>query len=309
MKFQPMSKRLAVLVVFLCGLRGDADCQSAAQASLDLTETSSVLWSVALTEELISVTSELQELRREQNSAPAGSAQQWTILALHQRVYERVMIVQLQVDATTASIDNEIARSAEVRGFLSDKRDRSVTRANLFSSLFGGGLGAASAGLQLSTRQTNATVATGIAGGAISSGLAVYGIHAQRGASRELDAESNMLAEFFDRPELPTSHYPRVIWSFLSEVAPTDPDHLTRRDRLLRTWLELKRLDSPATPSGQTKIQHVTSSPGEHLRLTIDDFDDRMAMLQDVRAKLSFLKRDLAALLTSLPEINTSNKP
>jgi hypothetical protein len=37
------------------------------------------------------------------------------------------------------------------------------------------------------------------------------------------------------------------------------------------------------------------------LPLTIDDLEDRAAMLADVRAKVSFLKRDLAVLLSSLP--------
>jgi hypothetical protein len=45
----------------------------------------------------------------------------------------------------------------------------------------------------------------------------------------------------------------------------------------------------------------VTSQPSNKLPLTIDDLEDRSAMLQDVRAKISFLKRDLAALLLSLP--------
>jgi len=123
-----------------------------------------------------------------------------------------------------------------------------------------------------------------------------------------LDAESNMLAPFFGRPELAGSHYPRIIWQFLSEVAQTDSDHLIRRERLLRTCLELKRLDSLSTPSGSIKIEHVTSEPNEHFMLTIDDLEDRIAMLQDVRAKLSFLKRDLAALLGSLPAMYTPDE-
>jgi len=45
----------------------------------------------------------------------------------------------------------------------------------------------------------------------------------------------------------------------------------------------------------------VTSQPSDKLPLTIDDLEDRSAMLEDVRAKISFLKRDLAALLLSLP--------
>ena len=265
--------------------------------------------SVADTAALIGVSREIELLRALKQSAAQPLQEPWHILSLHQRIYERVMMASLQVDATTASIDNEIARSTEVRGFLADKRDRDVTRANLFSALLGGGLGATSAGLQLSSKQTNGTAATGIAGGAIAAGLSLYGIRAQRGGARMLSAESNMLAEFFDRPELPTSHYPAVIWSFLGQVAPTDPDHLTRRERLLRTWLELKRLDSLDSASGRTKLQHVTSMPDQHPKLTVDDLEDRIAMLQDVRAKLSYLKRDLALLLVSLPPLQSPAAP
>jgi hypothetical protein len=48
-------------------------------------------------------------------------------------------------------------------------------------------------------------------------------------------------------------------------------------------------------------FDRVTSQPSDKLLLTIDDLEDRSAMLEDVRAKISFLKRDLAALLLSLP--------
>jgi Tfp pilus assembly protein PilO len=44
--------------------------------------------------------------------------------------------------------------------------------------------------------------------------------------------------------------------------------------------------------------------PEQHLKLTVDDLEDRIAMLQDVRAKLSYLKRDLAVLLASLPDLD-----
>lgn len=263
---------------------------------------------VASTARLIGISAEIDELRAARQDAPAGSPEQWRILWLHQRVVERTAAVQLQIDATVAEIDNEIARATEVRGFLADRRDNRVTRANLLSALIGGGLGGTSAGLQLSTTQTAAAAGTGIAGGAIAAGIALYGIHAQKGETRTLETESNMLAQFFDRPILPTSHYPPVIWHFLSEVAPSDPDHITRRDRLMRTWVELKRLDPPPnTPVGQVKIDHVTNSPEQHLLLTIDDLEDRMAMLQDVRAKLSYLKRDLAALLESLPDAHPTD--
>jgi len=50
------------------------------------------------------------------------------------------------------------------------------------------------------------------------------------------------------------------------------------------------------------EVQPSAQSIQTKLPLTIADLKDRSSMLQDVRAKVSFFKRDLAALLLSLPE-------
>jgi uncharacterized small protein (DUF1192 family) len=282
-----------LIPLFLILVRGLAECQTS---------------SVDDTAVLIGVSPELGELRTLEKTA-RDSLQNWKMVALSERIDRRVLMSSLEVDATVALIDNEIARATEVRGFLADKRDRKISRANLLSALLGGGLGATSAGLQLSSARRNSTVATGIAGGVISSALALYGIRAERGGTKTLDADSNMLAPFFDLPESPSSGYPPAMWTFLSEVAPSDPDQMTRRERLIHTWLELKRLDSLTTSSGRVKIEHVASMPSQHLKLTVDDLEDRIAMLQDVRAKLSYLKRDLGALMASLPNPDLSEIP
>jgi hypothetical protein len=214
------------------------------------------------------------------------------------------MAASLQVDATIAQIDNEIARANEVRGYLADKRDRRVTRANLLSALIGGGVGATSAGLQLSSSLTKPAAAVGIGAGATSAGLAVSGIYAQKGGTEVFDFNSNMLAEFFDRPTLPDSQYPGTVWAFLNQAPATQPGGPTRKEQLVDTWVRLKRIDSLES---KEKIDHLSSQPADGLRLTIDDYEDRAAMLQDVRARISFLKRDLGSLLTSLPAMDEGN--
>ena len=231
-------------------------------------------------------------------------ADRWRVLWLHQRITERVMAASLQVDATIAQIDNEIARANEVRGFLADKRDRRVTRANLLSVIIGGGLGATSSGLQLSSTLDKPAAAVGIVAGTASAGLALAGIHAQKGGTRVFDFSSNMLAEFFDRPMLPDSHYPATVWTFLNAAPQVGTDGATRREELVQTWVRLKRIDSLQS---KEKIDHLSSQPAQGLRLTIDDYEDRAAMLQDVRARISFLKRDLGSLLTSLPVVDEGN--
>jgi hypothetical protein len=254
------------------------------------------------TAELIRVSSELSQLQK--LSASPDTADRWQILWLHQRISEQVMAASLQVDATIAQIDNEIARSNEVRGFLADRRDRTVSRANLLSVLVGGAVGATSSGLQLSSSLTKPAAGVGIGAGTLSAGLALVGIREEKGKSSRFDFESNMLAEFFDRPTLPNSQYPETIWIFLNEPSPTGQAGVTRKQELLQTWVQVRRIDSL---SSTEKIDHLTSQPSESLKLSIDDFEDRGAMLQDVRARISYLKRDLGALLASLPTV--SEKP
>jgi hypothetical protein len=251
------------------------------------------------TAQLIKVSAEITQLQR--LSTSTAPADRWHILWLHQHISEQVMAASLQVDATLAQIDNEIARANEVRGYLADRRDRAVSRANLLSVLVGGAVGATSSGLQLSSNLTKPAAGVGIGAGTLSAGLALAGIHQEKGKTSPFDFDSNMLAEFFDRPTLPNSQYPATIWIFLNETSPSGPAGLTRKEQLLQTWVQVKRIDSL---SSTDKIDRLTSQPSENLHLTIDDFEDRGAMLQDVRARISYLKRDLGALLTSLPTVN-----
>lgn len=168
------------------------------------------------------------------------------------------------MDAAIAQIDHEIAQPNEVRGNLSDKRDRAVNRANLLSIASGGTLGATSAGLQLPTGENKASSMVGIAAGVLSSTLAISGSRAQKGETRLFDFSSNTLAELFDRSTLGDSRYGPIVWSFLNDVAPADEEGLTRKERLIQTWITLKRTGS-------------------------------------YERKSHFSKRDLAALLLSLP--------
>jgi hypothetical protein len=182
------------------------------------------------TAQLIGVLSELNRLQALSNNATETN--RWQVLWLHQRISEQVMAASLQVDATIAQIDNEIARAGEIRSYLADRRDRAVNRANLLSVVIGGGVGATSSGLQLSRGLSQPGAALGIAAGTLSASLAVAGIRAQKGSSTHFDFQSNMLAEFFDRPILSDSQYPKTIWTFLNQAPSYSSAGPTRKEQL-----------------------------------------------------------------------------
>jgi len=249
------------------------------------------------TAHLIGIYPEIQRLQ--ELSSSGAAADRWQLLWLHQRISEQVMATSLQVDATIAQIDNEISRANELRGYLSDRRDSTVNRLNLLGIIIGGGVGATSAGLGFSDSLTKPAAAVGVAGGVLSAGFGLAGLHAQNGKSSHFDFISNMLAEFFDRPALSNSLYPAVIWAFLNQPAILGPEDVSRKQQLLESWVQVKRINSL---SNKDKIDRLTSEPSQNLLLSIDDLEDRAAMLEDVRARISFLKRDLDTLVGSLPE-------
>lgn len=49
-------------------------------------------------------------------------------------------------------------------------------------------------------------------------------------------------------------------------------DGHTRKQRIVQTWVEVKRIDSLESAD---KIDRLTSQPSERLDLRIDDFEDR----------------------------------
>ncbi len=260
---------------------------------------------VAASLNLLPSLSRLQQLQSETPSA----ANALEILLLHQQVTEELMRASFQLDATLAQIDNETAQAKNIEDYLTDRRDHDVNRLNLASLSVGGALGVVSSALQLSANHAKAGNATGIVAGGVASTLSIIGLRAQRGKTMQFAFPSNMLAQLFNRPPEPTSVYPPVVWAFLNAVAPTDPDNISRKERLIRTWTAVDRIPPLNTPEGTGKIERMASMPDQNHRLSIDDLGDRVAMLQDVRAKISFLKRDLESVLNAVPVLSPGILP
>ncbi len=232
-------------------------------------------------------------------------------LLLQQHVLLQVTAASLQVDAAADQIEVEIAETKELENYLSGKRDSKVDLLNLIGLAIGGTTGTASSALGLTVHDKAAAV-TGIVAGAATAALSFAAFKVRKGESRELMVQSNMLSEVFQHPSDINNVYPPIVGKFMSAVAPNDVDGLSRQDRLIRSWVEVGRIPEPDTPKGREKIESLTSLPGQKVKQTIADLDDREAMLYDLRVRLNYMKQDLAILLASVPTLAIStaaNKP
>jgi hypothetical protein len=228
------------------------------------------------------------------------------LLTLQQQVLLQVTSASLQVDASAEAVDAEIAEVKELENYMSSRRDLRVSRLNMMALILGGAAGTASSAFGFTSHDQTAAV-LGVLGGAAATTLSLAGLHVSRGESRELMVQSNMLSEVFAHPSDVNNVYPKVVVSFMDTVAPNDEDGLSRQDRLIRNWVELKRIPDPKTPEGHQKVDRLVSLPGQKIPQTIADLDDRQAMLYDLRVRLSYMKLDLAILLASLTNLKMAD--
>jgi hypothetical protein len=230
------------------------------------------------------------------------------MLWLQQRILLQVTSVSLQVDAASDQIEVEVAETRELENDMSGRRDAKVNRLNLAALGIGGTLGTASSALGF-TVHDNAAALTGVLGGVATVALSVAALKAANGPKQELMVQSNMLSKVFDHPSDANNVYPLTVVAFMDAIAPDDPDGLSRQDRLIRGWVEGGRIPDPDTAKGKEKINRVTSLPGQRVKQTIADLEDRQAMLFDLRVRLNYMKQDLAILLASVQEAVPEPQP
>ena len=141
-------------------------------------------------------------------------------------------------------------------------------------------------------------------GGGASVVLSIVGIHNQGGGRRSLGDSPRMPAAFFgrrpDAPEAIASDYPEEVWAYLNSATPAQPEMGTRRELLIAKWRSEGRIEQDGSPKGERRIESLSSNISHVRRLSIDELSDRVAMLLDVRATLSLMKRDLRAILLGL---------
>ena len=246
----------------------------------------------------------LKRLERLQvEGAAAGSTTSLESLAVRQEVTERVLSTSLDIDSVNAVIDSEIEQIRGIRADIQAKRDKAQNIINIASIFTGGVAGAITSALQFKPSTVNLGNGIGVGGGAGSVVLSIIGIRMQ-GGRRSLGDSPRMLARIFgrqpDATEAIPSVYPEAVWSYLNSAAPSQPNTGTRREQLTAKWRSEGRIQQDGSPKGERRIESLSGNISQMRRLSINELNDRVAMLLDVRARVSLMKRGLSELLRAL---------
>jgi hypothetical protein len=233
----------------------------------------------------------------------AGSSMSLESLAVRQEITERVLSTSLDIDSVNAIIDSEIEQIRGIRADIQAKRDKAQNIINIASIFTGGVAGAITSALQFKPSTVNLGNGIGVGGGAGSVVLSIIGIRMQ-GGRRSLGDSPRMLARFFgrqpDATEAIPSVYPEAVWSYLNSAVPSQTNMGTRREQLIAKWRSEGRIQQDGSPKGERRIESLSANISQMRRLSINELNDRVAMLLDVRARVSLMKRGLSEVLRAL---------
>jgi hypothetical protein len=212
---------------------------------------------------------------------------------------DRLVAAMLDVDIATAGISNEINQLNEEQARLRSRSDSRIKKLSLAAIL--GGV-AALVGELIEFDEDRERLGSVIETVAASAGiaLAVKALHDEGHGRTKRDLQFNMLAQLLDRPALPTSTYPDVVWSYLTSELP-GATGATPRQLLLQHWSQDNLLGKKGRDAAT--IDRLTSTharPATHVDLKGDDIEARIAMLTDVAARVALMKKGLRDLMAEL---------
>jgi len=300
--------QIKLLVLVAC-LVAASVCSIAAQTqqSNSQAQPTAVIQRIPLSREAAEVAEEIgvtSLLNKLDNIRTSESSMTFEELVVRQQIAEKVFTGSLEVDSVNAIIDAEVEQIRSIRSDLQSQRDKAQNIINVASLVTGGALGVVNTALQFKSSTANLGNGIGVAGGAASVVLSIVGIRKQKGGKRTLANSPRMLARFFGRQpgaqESIKSDYPEAVWSYLSLPASSQSTTVTRKDQLIAKWKTEGRIRQDGSPSGERQIEPMSSNISQMRRLNIDELSDRVAMLLDVRASVSLMKRDLAELMRSI---------
>ena len=206
----------------------------------------------------------------------------------------------LAIDFVQAEIAAEQNLYNEILSTFTGDRDRAVLKTNALSFISNGALWAIGEGLDIPTnRHPNYSVSSGALGilaGIIPTIASMYALKQLDGKKETSEQSPNMLSKLFDYPTNVDIEYPKPVWDFLNSAPADDKDHHTRKDQLIDRWVSDKNISNFTDRQSRKQLDVITASVPQKRGLSIPTLNARQAMLQQLGAEVTKMKRMLYEL-------------
>ncbi len=234
-------------------------------------------------------------------------------IALKQQLLESLLRAIVEIQVVEGDLDEDITRFNELRSFLEDRRERAVRRNNITNFLTNGATQIISSAFQISPNlyPNVAGNTVGVVGGGAITGLSAYAVKQAQGERRSLSPHPNMLAVVFELPGQEKVSCPLFVADFLNDSPPGSFSKDSRRQILIKRWVQVRRIEDPSTEDAKRRIKLLAGTIPQLNNVNIDLLDDRTAMLADVRATIVQASKYLLEIMNLIgrPPLKVKSSP
>jgi len=245
--------------------------------------------------EQIGVMGLINELIDVRNQLPENPSLALKHMELKQKLLQAVLIASLQVRDATARIDKETADINRVSGVLSDKRDRAL-KTNTMANIFGNGaLNEIGQAGEMRIKEEPGEIVELVSGGLVIA-LGSLALYQQSGGKRTVPTKPNMLAKVLGCRIDGDTEYPAVIWNYLNRAPAGSKSVKTRLEILIEQWQKCNTIGPAKNPKMRRRFAELSNTHATG-KVNLDLLGDRKDMLNDVKAEIFQMDRDLLELL------------
>ncbi|MDR3612428.1 MAG: hypothetical protein P4L53_02615 [Candidatus Obscuribacterales bacterium] len=206
----------------------------------------------------------------------------------------------LAIDFVQAEIAAEQNLYNEILSTFTGQRDKAVLKTNALSFISNGALWAVGEALDIPTNtHPNYSVSSGTLGilaGIIPTIASMYALKQLDGKKETSERAPNMLSKLFNYPTNVDIEYPKPVWDFLNSAPVDDKEQRSRKDQLIDRWVSDNNIPNFTDRQSKKQLDVITGSIPQKNGLSIATLNARQAMLQQLGAEVTKMKRMLYEL-------------
>lgn len=219
------------------------------------------------------------------------------LLFNRQQINEQVMALHFDMRRAINHVDRQKAGAEAIKATLAERQDRAI-RYNSYGDLIAGGItGIMSGSLQLGEVNFRAPATLDVVEGAGQSALALMALKNMGKEHRIESGLPNLLGHviYNDNSD---GFYPESVWTFLNTVSTTNKQGLTRRQALVDRWEAngYCLVHGGHRMNKKEREEHVSGKRHGKIKFDVGLIDDRMAMIEDLKAELTSMDNILAEI-------------
>lgn len=217
------------------------------------------------------------------------------LIYLRTQINAYIQTSNLEVASVIGRLNSGLADLADRKAMISDQRARTLRRQS-FINLISGGLtkiGAYSNALTPASLIT--TNVLEIFDGTVQVSLSAFTLKQQRDEQRLTKTRPTILNSFLTGNNFSSQEFPPTVWTYLNKAAQRTKNGKSRRQELIDHWTQIGRLSD-----GTNKLMARAKAAGVAPKFTenfhLDDLDDTVAMMSDLKSVVSGMESALMEL-------------